>query len=192
MNRLNEYFAEAEKGSCSTYCEGCLACITAYLVYMCSETHYEKVWIGILGNFSHDYSTCLMQLLSVCLQCLRKISKYIASQNERIYNPKGLQLTDPTYRGLRVIEISILDRTMRTWLPLSHSTEEFFMWNIVATNVCYSSTWTSYHAWAFNFSLNTRFDIVSFNWILCTFFLFLSFEFKLNRKRLVHILTHKL
>lgn len=43
MNRLNEYFAEAEKGSCSTYCEGCLACITAYLVYMCSETHYEKV-----------------------------------------------------------------------------------------------------------------------------------------------------
>ncbi|KAG4067904.1 hypothetical protein HA402_010590 [Bradysia odoriphaga] len=88
INRLNEYFAEAEKGSCSTYCEGCLACITAYLVYMCSETHYEK--------------------------CLRKISKYIASQNERIYNPKGLQLTDPTYRGLRVIEISILDRPMRT------------------------------------------------------------------------------
>lgn len=43
MNRLNEYFMEAEKGSCSTYCEGCLACITAYLVYMCSETHYEKV-----------------------------------------------------------------------------------------------------------------------------------------------------
>lgn len=43
INRLNEYFAEAEKGSCSTYCEGCLACITAYLVYLCSETHYEKV-----------------------------------------------------------------------------------------------------------------------------------------------------
>uniref|UniRef100_A0A0K8TLR5 Ras modification protein ERF4 n=1 Tax=Tabanus bromius TaxID=304241 RepID=A0A0K8TLR5_TABBR len=88
ITRLNEFFAEAEKGSCSTYCEGCLACITAYLVYMCTETHYEKT--------------------------LRKISKFIASQNERIYNPKGLQITDPTFRGLRVIEISILDRPGRT------------------------------------------------------------------------------
>lgn len=43
VNQLNTYFAEAEKGSCSTYCEGCLACLTAYLVYICSETHYEKV-----------------------------------------------------------------------------------------------------------------------------------------------------
>lgn len=43
MNKLNEYFVEAEKGSCSTYCEGCLACITAYLIYICTETHYEKV-----------------------------------------------------------------------------------------------------------------------------------------------------
>lgn len=106
INRLNEYFAEAEKGSCSTYCEGCLACVTAYLVYMCSETHYEKV------NENQVAVTILIKLKS--FQCLRKISKYIASQNERIYNPKGLQLTDPTYRGLRVIEISILDRPMRT------------------------------------------------------------------------------
>uniref|UniRef100_A0A1B0GK53 Ras modification protein ERF4 n=2 Tax=Lutzomyia longipalpis TaxID=7200 RepID=A0A1B0GK53_LUTLO len=88
INKLNEYFAEAEKGTCSTYCEGCLACITAYLNYICTETHYEK--------------------------CLRKVSKYIVSQNERIYNPRGLQITDPTYRGLRVIEISILDRPVRT------------------------------------------------------------------------------
>ncbi|KAL9694209.1 hypothetical protein quinque_013494 [Culex quinquefasciatus] len=90
MNKLNEYFVEAEKGSCSTYCEGCLACITAYLIYICTETHYEK--------------------------CLRKVSKYIAMQNERVYNPKGLQITDPVCRGLRVIEISILDRPGRTRL----------------------------------------------------------------------------
>lgn len=25
------------------FSEGCLACITAYLVYICAETHYEKV-----------------------------------------------------------------------------------------------------------------------------------------------------
>jgi len=47
-------------------------------------------------------------------QTLRKISKFVASQNERIYNAKGLQLIDPTYRGLRVIEITIFDRPGRT------------------------------------------------------------------------------
>lgn len=88
INRLNEFYAEAEEGSCGTYCEGCIGCITAYLIYMCSETHYEKT--------------------------LRKISKFVASQNERIYNPKGLQLIDPTFRGLRVIEITIFDRPGRT------------------------------------------------------------------------------
>lgn len=70
---------------------------------------------------------CKISVFFYPLQCIRKVSKYIGQQNERIYNPKGLQITDPTYRGLRVIEISILDRPGRTWLPLSHSTEEFFM-----------------------------------------------------------------
>lgn len=28
-------------------------------------------------------------------------------QNEQIYNPAGLNITDPVLRGLRVIEISI-------------------------------------------------------------------------------------
>ena len=26
---LNNWYAEEEKGSCSTYCEGCMACLTA-------------------------------------------------------------------------------------------------------------------------------------------------------------------
>ncbi|RZF46469.1 hypothetical protein LSTR_LSTR014235 [Laodelphax striatellus] len=86
VNQLNANFAEAEKGSCSTYCEGCLACITAYLMYICSETHYEK--------------------------CLRKVAKFVAEQNERVYMPRGLLLTNPVDRGLRVIEISILDQPM--------------------------------------------------------------------------------
>ncbi|CAO1426494.1 unnamed protein product [Diamesa hyperborea] len=84
INKLNEYFIEAEKGNCSTYCAGLLACLTAYLIYIFTETHYEK--------------------------CLRKVSKYIANQNERVYNPIGLHITDPVNRGLRVIEISIIDR----------------------------------------------------------------------------------
>lgn len=43
IHKLNEYFIEADECSCSTYCEGFLACITAYLIYLCAETHYEKV-----------------------------------------------------------------------------------------------------------------------------------------------------
>lgn len=78
---------------------------------MCSETHYEKV--SNPNGPSTNIKKYTLILIS-SLQTLRKISKYIASQNERIYHPKGLQIIDPTYRGLRVIEITILDRPGRT------------------------------------------------------------------------------
>ncbi|KYQ49045.1 Golgin subfamily A member 7B [Trachymyrmex zeteki] len=84
INQLNNYFAEAERASCSTYCESCLYCLTGYLISICTETHYEK--------------------------CLRKVAKFISEQNDRVYKPRGLLLTDPTTRGLRLIEISVLDR----------------------------------------------------------------------------------
>lgn len=63
--------------------EGCLACATAYFVFLCMETRYEKV--------------------------LKKISGYIQEQNEKIYAPRGLLLTDPIERGMRVLEISIFE-----------------------------------------------------------------------------------
>lgn len=102
INRLNNYFTEAEKASCSTYCEGCLACMTAYLIYICKETHYEKV----SNNFYSEFCKFLLSMF----QCLKKVSKFVAEQNERVYQPRGLLLTDPSMRGLRVIEISCLDR----------------------------------------------------------------------------------
>ncbi|KAH9644655.1 hypothetical protein HF086_011824 [Spodoptera exigua] len=40
---------------------------------------------------------------------LRKVSKFIATQNERVYNPRGIHITDPILRGLRVIEITVID-----------------------------------------------------------------------------------
>lgn len=43
INQLNTYFAEAEKASCKTYCEGCFACFTVYTMFLCADTHYEKV-----------------------------------------------------------------------------------------------------------------------------------------------------
>ncbi|XP_072413253.1 golgin subfamily A member 7B-like isoform X1 [Chiloscyllium punctatum] len=83
VKTLNNYYAEAEKIGGTSYFEGCLACITAYIIFICMETRYEKV--------------------------LKKISKYIQEQNEKIYTPRGLLITDPIERGLRVIEIAIYE-----------------------------------------------------------------------------------
>ncbi|XP_063787949.1 golgin subfamily A member 7 [Pseudophryne corroboree] len=83
VRTLNNLFAEAEKLGGQSYLEGCLACLTAYTIFLCMETHYEKV--------------------------LKKIAKYIQEQNEKIYAPQGLLLTDPIERGLRVIEITIYE-----------------------------------------------------------------------------------
>uniref|UniRef100_G3WU54 Golgin subfamily A member 7 n=1 Tax=Sarcophilus harrisii TaxID=9305 RepID=G3WU54_SARHA len=83
VRTLNNLYAEAEKLGGQSYLEGCLACLTAYTIFLCMETHYEKV--------------------------LKKITKYIQEQNEKIYAPQGLLLTDPIERGLRVIEITIYE-----------------------------------------------------------------------------------
>uniref|UniRef100_A0A8C5E9V6 Golgin subfamily A member 7 n=1 Tax=Gouania willdenowi TaxID=441366 RepID=A0A8C5E9V6_GOUWI len=77
VQTLNNLYAEAEKLGGKSYLEGCLACLTAYTIFLCMETHYEKV--------------------------LKKIAKYIKDQNEKIYAPRGLLLTDPIERGLRVV-----------------------------------------------------------------------------------------
>ncbi|XP_043938969.1 golgin subfamily A member 7 isoform X3 [Protopterus annectens] len=83
VRSLNNLYAEAEKLGGQSYLEGCLACLTAYTIFLCVETHYEKV--------------------------LKKIAKYIQEQNEKNYAPRGLLLTDPIERGLRVIEITIYE-----------------------------------------------------------------------------------
>ncbi|XP_051994331.1 golgin subfamily A member 7B-like isoform X1 [Xyrauchen texanus] len=83
VKTLNNYYAEAEKIGGQSYLEGCLACITVYLIFLCIETRYEKV--------------------------LKKISWYIQEQNEKIYAPRGLLITDPIERGMRVIEISMYE-----------------------------------------------------------------------------------
>ncbi len=82
VNMMNSMYAEAERANCATFCEGCMACLTAYLVYFCSETHYEK--------------------------CLKKVARFVVEQNEQVWTKRGLLLTDPIERGLRVLEISIL------------------------------------------------------------------------------------
>ncbi|KAM6927941.1 golgin subfamily A member 7-like [Xenentodon cancila] len=83
IQSLNNLYAEAEKLGGKSYLEGCLACLTAYTIFLCMETHYEKV--------------------------LKKIARYIKDQNEKIYAPRGLLLTDPIERGLRVVEFTIFE-----------------------------------------------------------------------------------
>lgn len=81
VNRLNQFYAEAERLSRWTYCEGCLACLTAYLLYLCIDTHYEK--------------------------CMKKAAVFLDEQNRTYYNGHGVHLIDPAQRGLRVLEICI-------------------------------------------------------------------------------------
>lgn len=52
VKTLNNYYAEAEKIGGQSYLEGCLACATAYLVFLCMETRYEKVRLVILFHFN--------------------------------------------------------------------------------------------------------------------------------------------
>ncbi|XP_052772904.1 golgin subfamily A member 7-like [Mya arenaria] len=82
VTKLNAMYEEAETLSGKTYCESCLACLTAYLSYICISTHYE--------------------------QMLKKIRAYVNEQNQNVYQPRGLLLIDPVERGLRVLEICIL------------------------------------------------------------------------------------
>ncbi|XP_061071791.1 golgin subfamily A member 7-like [Conger conger] len=83
IRSLNMLYAEAEKLGGKSYLEGCLACLTAYTVFLCMETHYEKV--------------------------LKRIGQFIQEQNDKVYAPRGLLLTDPIERGLRVVEIAVFE-----------------------------------------------------------------------------------
>lgn len=113
VKTLNGFYAEAEKIGGSSYLEGCLACATAYFIFLCMETHYEKVlmpwggqrkWEGWGGAGTRAGGCSVPPLHS---QVLKKISKYIQEQNEKVYAPRGLLLTDPLERGMRVVSSGI-------------------------------------------------------------------------------------
>lgn len=124
IQTLNNLYAEAEKLGGKSYLEGCLACLTAYTIFLCMETHYEKVKLLQCYAVYHQLiflswwagqiyiSSCILNAcLPLCVQVLKKIARYIKDQNEKIYAPRGLLLTDPIERGLRVVSF--------TWL-MSH------------------------------------------------------------------------
>lgn len=49
---------------------------------------------------------------------MKKIARFVKEQNEKIYAPLGLLLTDPIERGLRVVSITVLEaHTNREYIP---------------------------------------------------------------------------
>lgn len=81
VNNVNLMYGQGEKMSGRTFCESCCACLTAYCLYLCIESYYDK--------------------------CARKVGDFIAEQNDLRWKRRGLLVTDPLERGLRVIEITI-------------------------------------------------------------------------------------
>lgn len=65
------------------YLECCLTFLTAYPIFLCLVTDYEKI--------------------------MKKVSKYIEEQTQKIYVSQGLLLRDSIERGLWVIEITIYE-----------------------------------------------------------------------------------
>lgn len=75
IDGLNDIYSDAEK---LKFCEGCAACLTAYLLYCCMETHKQK--------------------------CMRKAADYIGNQNE-LWKDRGITVLDPIGKGFRILEI---------------------------------------------------------------------------------------
>ncbi|RNA21816.1 golgin subfamily A member 7 [Brachionus plicatilis] len=83
INNINAIYAEAESLSPRTYLENCFACLTAYLILICLQTNYEKN--------------------------VKRASEYIVTENDRLFIPRGLLMVDPMERGLRCIEICMIN-----------------------------------------------------------------------------------
>lgn len=77
INSLNEIYLDSETLKLG---EGCLACMTAYLLYCCIKTHKQK--------------------------CLERASDLIANQND-LWKERGITIFDPITKGFRVLEIQI-------------------------------------------------------------------------------------
>lgn len=56
-----------------------------------------------ISDPDHQYIYPFVAKHPVLFQVLKKISSYIQEQNEKIYAPRGLLLTDPIERGMRVV-----------------------------------------------------------------------------------------
>ena len=87
ISKVNRLFDEAERLSLFSILDSLVGCLTAYLIFLCYDSYYDR--------------------------CLKRVSRLIEDQNEQVWKPKGLLLTDPKDRGLRCIEITIFEPAIR-------------------------------------------------------------------------------
>lgn len=74
----------------------CVAASSLMSVRCVSDFTVTSVFFLTMRNVSKP-------VFVVPVQVLKKIAKYIQEQNDKIYAPRGLLLTDPIERGLRVV-----------------------------------------------------------------------------------------
>ena len=57
---MNTMYQEAGKANCATFCEGAMACMTAYLIHFCSETvrKFTLPFIYFLWSYSSPKYRC--------------------------------------------------------------------------------------------------------------------------------------
>lgn len=98
------------------FSEGCLACITAYLVYMCAETHYEKVRrpnmihsICWYHDWYLDSSYSYSLIIYVCLFTVHSkdieihcITKWTSIQSKRSTNHRSNIQGPPSHRNIHI------------------------------------------------------------------------------------------
>ncbi|KAL5471275.1 hypothetical protein EMCRGX_G029371 [Ephydatia muelleri] len=82
INHINELFRHAEALTWQVYCEGCMGCLTGYLSHYCCKTSYEKR--------------------------VEEVAQYIRNQNAAVFEQHGIIIGDPMDRGLRCIEVNII------------------------------------------------------------------------------------
>ncbi|KAI6172496.1 Golgin subfamily A member 7 [Aphelenchoides besseyi] len=82
IDTINKLFELAEAVDMGSVGETLVGFLTCYLIRLVTRTRYEKKLV--------------------------EIHKFIDQQNQKVFLPAGLCLTDPVERGFRVLEITIL------------------------------------------------------------------------------------
>ena len=81
IHKINSLYSKAEMLSPRSVVESVVGCLTAYTLFLCVDTQYDRA--------------------------LKEVSKFIRQQNLTLNRAHGITIVDPMERGLRVMEIKI-------------------------------------------------------------------------------------
>uniref|UniRef100_A0A7E4V071 Ras modification protein ERF4 n=1 Tax=Panagrellus redivivus TaxID=6233 RepID=A0A7E4V071_PANRE len=83
INNLNAKYERAEEVSCGSVVESTISFLTCHVARLC----YPTVWSRVL----------------------KQVATFIEERNRVVFIPNNIFVRDPVVKGLRVIEVSILD-----------------------------------------------------------------------------------